>query len=210
MIRQSFTLIELMIVILIIAVLAALLFPLLGAVIEGSRNTACQNNLRTMYQGVMAYANDHNGCIPAASNTADAKKGWTYDLAKYIAPKAFICPSDNNTDRGEMTEEGTGFENPPYGYNNSFGTSNGSFGPDRSQSTFKNPEKTVLIADVEKFMVGGRSAPEDNRIKERHREMGNVLFLDGHVESNKREFFEESKNEPDNPYIFQPFKKTQK
>lgn len=56
--RGAFTLIELLVVVAIIAVLAALLLPSLGAVRDSARSTRCQSNLRQIGLSFEAYAQD--------------------------------------------------------------------------------------------------------------------------------------------------------
>jgi prepilin-type N-terminal cleavage/methylation domain-containing protein/prepilin-type processing-associated H-X9-DG protein len=66
--RAAFTLVELLVVLVIIAVLAALLFPALQAAIDEGRKTACLSNLRQIGAGVAAWAADHDGEIPYGPN----------------------------------------------------------------------------------------------------------------------------------------------
>src|SRR5215831_778868 len=62
--RQGFTLIELLVVIAIIAVLAALLFPVLASSQQKARKTACLSNLRQVGVAITIYASDNSGNIP--------------------------------------------------------------------------------------------------------------------------------------------------
>jgi len=63
---HAFTLVELLVVITIIAVLAALLLPALSSARERGRRTSCLNNQRQIYIGTVAFASDHDGLLPPA------------------------------------------------------------------------------------------------------------------------------------------------
>jgi len=62
--QRGFTLVELLVVILTIAILAALLLPALAAAKERSKGAACLSNLRQLGIAIRAYADDSSGNIP--------------------------------------------------------------------------------------------------------------------------------------------------
>lgn len=97
---RGFTLVELLLVIALIAVLAALLFPVLSRAKARSRQTACLNNVKQITMGVRVYAEDHADTLP---NTGIATF-ITYRevVKKYVGlngpsspqDRIFACPAD--------------------------------------------------------------------------------------------------------------------
>ena len=81
----AFTLTELLVVMAIVAILAALLMPALTAVKESMYRTKCINNQRTLIRGVATYATDHSGYLPYP-NWGTSVVGWLYNPPNYNTP----------------------------------------------------------------------------------------------------------------------------
>jgi prepilin-type processing-associated H-X9-DG protein/prepilin-type N-terminal cleavage/methylation domain-containing protein len=61
---RGFTLVELLVVIGVLAVLLALLLPVLGRARQASRQVVCSSNLRSLGLGMQMYSNDFKGALP--------------------------------------------------------------------------------------------------------------------------------------------------
>jgi prepilin-type N-terminal cleavage/methylation domain-containing protein/prepilin-type processing-associated H-X9-DG protein len=106
---SAFTLIELLVVITIIAILAALLFPVFSSVFETSHRTKCLNNLHQLTIAWVAAADERRGNL--ISPTPGGTTGWIGDpsivtnvemgvLFPYVRDvKVYRCPTDKSTRR---------------------------------------------------------------------------------------------------------------
>ena len=84
---RGFTLIELLVVVAIIAVLAAILFPVFAQAREKARQSTCLNNQRQIVASILIYVQDNDDTFPPELNV------WP---AINVPAKVLVCPSDKN------------------------------------------------------------------------------------------------------------------
>ena len=95
---QSFTLIELLIIIAIIAILASILLPALNAAREKGRRATCVSNLKQIGAGLEMYGQANRFCLPTCGGSQDPAAGPT--IREVLLPNlsgsedVFRCPSD--------------------------------------------------------------------------------------------------------------------
>src|ERR1051326_5405253 len=84
-VKRGFTLIELLVVIAIVAILAALLLPVLAKAKAAARRSACINNTRQINLATRMYADDHRDVFQAISNKEAIYFTWKESIQPYLA-----------------------------------------------------------------------------------------------------------------------------
>ena len=97
---KGFTLVELLVVISIIAILLAVLMPALNKAREAAKRTICGNNLKSLNQALMLYANDNDG---RAVNGDTNNPGCWVDFSNKAKP---FVPPVSNSHQSHYTEAG--------------------------------------------------------------------------------------------------------
>lgn len=84
----AFTLVELLVVIGIIAILIAMLMPVLNKVRRSANTVACASNLRQIAMWGMMYASENNGYLPHRGDdvVANPTSPYWYELSRYDWP----------------------------------------------------------------------------------------------------------------------------
>jgi len=85
----AFTLIEMLVVIAIIAILAALLMPMLSAARERAKQVKCKNNMHTFMLGIEMYKQAYEDFTPPWLSAM-------YPVYSIATPEALICPDDSS------------------------------------------------------------------------------------------------------------------
>lgn len=93
--RKGFTLMEVLVVLAITALLAALLFPIFAQAREQGRKAVCSSNLRQIGLAFRMYGQDYDGCFP---NNGDPflwmGRRWRWLVQPYLALVAQRDPTD--------------------------------------------------------------------------------------------------------------------
>jgi prepilin-type N-terminal cleavage/methylation domain-containing protein/prepilin-type processing-associated H-X9-DG protein len=98
-VRKAFTLVELLVVLGIIAILAAILFPVLARARGKAWQASCQSNLRQILLGISLYAGDCDEGLPCGRDWChDPRPNANFQYYEQIQPyvrnwRVFACPS---------------------------------------------------------------------------------------------------------------------
>ena len=216
--RYSYTITELLTVIAIIAILAAIAIPSVGYARKRSRTTACVSNQgQTMKVILNSMADTHNRLYSGSNfaypgeyeNKKPKEWGWTVFLAEkgYIKNMdAMRCPEIRSyTTDGKVIDEKSVEE--AYGVVVASGN-DGKF-DFRGTKLFTLSDKTQIAPSA--LALGGCTTSDGEKVAAKinfasssggratgvhHNDMSNIFFFDGHVETVSKADFAENKYFP--------------
>lgn len=204
--HKGFTLIELLVVIAIIAILAAILFPVLGRARNRANMAKCLNNLKQLGIAFQMYTEDNRGQLPEAwANDGVPERNWagcvgpskwTYVERGQIYPyarssKIYICPLSVNKKAVSINQAipaGKTSRNYPLSYSmNSYLSKKKPDG-----EAIQNPGRMMLLIEEARDNENGGIGINDcvymtdmNYYLDMpgivHYDGTNILYLDGHA-----------------------------
>jgi prepilin-type N-terminal cleavage/methylation domain-containing protein/prepilin-type processing-associated H-X9-DG protein len=221
---RGFTLIELLLVISIIALLAAILFPVFSRARENARRASCQSNLKQIGLAIAQYVQDYDeryvppyttfSTVQPQYSATFRNSAYVYRWQSFLTPYAgseqiFICPSNS-----KRTTAAAFYYN--YGINMSITGAGDASPPPRLSSQLTSPALTFLVLDWSNDQAlpnllatdGTRYMPGSGDIEPwdcknaaadcqtgRHFDGLNALYADGHVKwLNAKKVYQEAKN----------------
>ena len=193
--RRAFSLIEILVVIAIIAILAAILFPAFARARENARRTSCQSNLKQIGLGIMQYTQDYDERYPyqaadfisdfSSSSTA-VQANWQRGIYPYTKSWQILkCPSakpNTVTTAGHSSSYLANGVALPYGFS-------------RSLSSVANTADVILLQEYLYALGASLNRPYPSNLTTKtytawlyttdiagvHFDGSNLLFMDGHV-----------------------------
>lgn len=187
----GFTLLELLLVITVVAILAALILPTIENARKRAKQVACINNLKQIYIAFQLFKHDHNGETPAGVSTNDGgvhefffgprglHEDWSNSMYRVfqalsnslVNPKVLICRADNRVPANSFAELSS--TNISYYLTSCFLCLCPS-GPTEASDMVWAGDRNLIRRDEEFHWT-----------HEMHQWRGNILFGDGHVEQLK-------------------------
>ena len=185
---RAFTLIELLVVVAIIAILAAILFPVFAQARAQAHRTTCVAHLSQLGKAHMMYVSDYDerypnwyqGHRPARPAPFGTLIFWNELLQPYVRDEAiFRCPSfrwhEAKREEEFKVADYTMFTGGPFGkglYNDVYWRW---AGPSMTMSQMRRPAETISMMDG--FTTTQRAVFDISR----HRKGANAVMHDGHT-----------------------------
>ena len=196
---RIFTLIELLIVIAIIAILAAMLLPALNKARETAYKISCANHLGSIGKAMLMYANDYQDYLPpyrsASSWGMPGNREWYAGTPETGLLADYLQLNQKGQDIGTYGHDAGNAANPVsrgriscpglralpagklriygYGYNNNI------YNGERKLARFQMPSRTVLVSETSDTTILSNYDPYLTAF--RHGKSANAVFTAGNV-----------------------------
>ena len=196
---RIFTLIELLIVIAIIAILAAMLLPALNKARETAYKISCANHLGSIGKAMLMYANDYQDYLPpyrsASSWGMPGNREWYAGTPETGLLADYLQLNEKGQDIGTYGHNAGNAANPVsrgriscpglralpagkfriygYGYNNNI------YNGERKLARFQMPSRTVLVSETSDTTILSNYDPYLTAF--RHGKSANAVFTAGNV-----------------------------
>ena len=193
--RRFFTLVELLVVISIIAILAAILLPALANSRDKANAVTCLSNMKQLGVCMAAWSADNNSYL-VKDIAGDDKTSWVAELYGYAKEsKIYYCEADEYDDKNQITidDDGTSISLPVSYCSNRYllkDTNTKTYAVEKSSSTaILGPRPTTDSGSA--ALLGTETKPTDEL--ERHGKNSNYLFVDGHSAPLQKDVFTDGK-----------------
>ena len=217
--QAAFTLVELLVVMAIVSLLAAMLLPVLGRARTLARQTSCMSNLKQMWQGIDHYAEENGDLLPLIrvfnSEAYPQSVAAVFLNLNKLKGSVVTCPADKrNCDNfgPPETHMQAAWRSGPWG-NRFFGSYSGNssthgpfpFEPNPAckRSRIRQPTRIFMLVDGYRNYI----SMYNQFFHLRHGSSVNFLFADSHVASLQFAFPEGLLN-PSSNYLLPTFPNT--
>lgn len=193
--RHGFTLFELLVVMALVVVLAAILFPVLARVREMGRRAVCVSNIKQIGGAVTMYSQDWDGILPPGALVYPAFAGgdpgeWYLVIQPYARNRDILrCPTKPSAD---IIAYGWNYRNFGYYYGQH------GLGWCTVKGHVAEPAGTILLGDNEDLEARDvanvrylYSDLQSRRLRAaRHSGGGVYWYLDGHATRHQRDWLD--------------------
>ncbi|MDR3706824.1 MAG: DUF1559 domain-containing protein [Capsulimonadaceae bacterium] len=166
--KMAFTLIELLIVIAIITILAAILFPVFATAREKARQSSCASNEKQLGTAFMQYVQDYDESFPngLAGSSGYNGGGWAGQIYPYCkSVQLFTCPDDpfqatTSTTWGQRSAISYGYNVDLHQVSTDLSYQEASNAPGLIMGKLSAPAVTVVLFEIQQVNQGANLKAE--------------------------------------------------